>query len=162
LSCYNFNVLSLLRRPFGSLLLIVGLLVLASSCSSPQSNLIAIAHVTVIDVTGAPPQPDATVLIAGQRIFAIGPSSSTIVPRGAKIIDGQGKFLIPGLVDMHLHLTGAGEPTGSREFIRPLLVANGITTVRDMGGRVDLLKQLRHEIDAGECLGQKFSSRDLI
>ena len=54
---------------------------------------------------------------------------------------------------MHLHLTGAGEPTGSREFILPLLIANGITTVRDMGGSVVLLKQLRQEIASGDRLG---------
>lgn len=54
---------------------------------------------------------------------------------------------------MHLHLTGAGEPTGSREFFLPLLVANGITTVRDMGGKVEFLKQLRSEVDSGKRLG---------
>jgi imidazolonepropionase-like amidohydrolase len=67
--------------------------------------------------------------------------------------DATGKFLIPGLADMHLHLTGAGEPTGSREFFLPLLVANGITTVRDMGGKVEYLKKLRSEIDSGQRLG---------
>jgi len=93
----------------------VGLLVLVSSCSPPQSGVIAITHVTVIEVTGGPSQPDSTVLLSGQRITAVGPSSSMNIPRGAKIIDGHGKFLIPGLADMHVHLTGAGEPVGSRE-----------------------------------------------
>jgi hypothetical protein len=54
---------------------------------------------------------------------------------------------------MHLHLTGAGEPGGSREFILPLLLANGITTVRDMGGSVALLQQLRQEIASGKRSG---------
>ena len=54
---------------------------------------------------------------------------------------------------MHLHVTGAGEPTGSREFILPMLIANGITTVRDMGGSVVLLKQLRQEIASGDRIG---------
>jgi imidazolonepropionase-like amidohydrolase len=71
------------------------------------------------------------------------------IPRGTKTLDATGKFLIPGLVDMHAHLTGAGEPTGSREFILPLLLANGITTVRDMGGDLDSLLKLRHEIEHG-------------
>ncbi|MGB7847391.1 MAG: amidohydrolase family protein [Candidatus Acidiferrum sp.] len=113
----------------------------------------AITHVTVIDATGSAPQPDSSVVIQGPRISAVGPSASTQIPRGAKIVDGSGKFLIPGLTDMHLHLTGAGEPTGSREFIIPLLIANGITTVRDMGGKVEYLRELRAEINSGKRAG---------
>ena len=104
-------------------------------------------------MTGAPPAPDQTVLIDKERIIALGSSNSISVPYGAKEIDGRGKFLIPGLSDMHVHLTGAGEPTGSRKFLLPLLVANGITTVRDMGGSVELLKGLREEIAGGKLLG---------
>jgi hypothetical protein len=54
---------------------------------------------------------------------------------------------------MHVHLTGAGEPVGSREFILPLLLANGITTVRDMGGNVEDLLRLRNEISSGVRVG---------
>jgi imidazolonepropionase-like amidohydrolase len=96
---------------------------------------------------------DSTVVIERQRISALGPSVSTAIPRGAKIIAGSGKFLIPGLADMHIHLTGAGEPSGSREFLIPLLVANGITTVRDMGGKVEFLKALREQINFGKRVG---------
>jgi imidazolonepropionase-like amidohydrolase len=123
------------------------------SCSAPQPRSLAITHVTVIDVTGAPPQPDSTVVVADSRITAVGPSSPLHIPGGTRVIDASGKFLIPGLADMHVHLTGAGEPMGSREFILPLLIANGITTVRDMGGWVVLLKQLRLEIASGERIG---------
>ena len=93
-----------------------------------------------------------TVVISGQQISAVGPAASTPLPLRAQVVDAAGKFLIPGLADMHVHLTGAGEPTGSREFILPLLVANGITTVRDMGGKVEFLKHLRAEIDRGSLL----------
>jgi imidazolonepropionase-like amidohydrolase len=120
------------------------------SCSSPPPASLAITHVTLIDATGAPPKPDMTVFLADEQIAAIGPSKSVFVPRSTKILDATGKFLIPGLVDMHAHLTGAGEPTGSREFILPLLLANGITTVRDMGGYLESLIQLRHEIERGQ------------
>ncbi|MGB2666968.1 MAG: hypothetical protein WAK48_23400, partial [Candidatus Acidiferrum sp.] len=85
----------------------------------------------MIDATGAAPKPNCTVLISGGRISAIGPADKITIPGDYKIVDGTGKFLIPGLADMHIHLTGAGEPGGSREFILPLLLANGITTVRD-------------------------------
>ena len=108
---------------------------------------------SVIDGTGAPVQPDSTVLIFGERISAIGLANAIETPPGAKVVEGAGKFLIPGLADMHVHLTGAGEPSGSREFMLPLLVANGITTVRDMGGRADWLKQLWSEIESGKRLG---------
>ncbi|HYL63896.1 MAG TPA: amidohydrolase family protein [Candidatus Methylomirabilis sp.] len=94
-----------------------------------------------------------TVVISGRQISAVGPKNSTPVPAHASTLDATGRFLIPGLADMHVHLTGAGEPTGSREFILPLLVANGITTVRDMGGKVEFLKQLRSEISGGHRLG---------
>jgi imidazolonepropionase-like amidohydrolase len=126
---------------------------LLGSCSSFHHDSFAIIHVTVIDATGAAPQADSTVVVQGTKILAVGPASSTVVPRGAKLIDGSGEFLIPGLADMHIHLTGAGEPTGSREFILPLLLANGITTVRDMGGKVEYLKELRKEIDSGKRMG---------
>ena len=130
---------------------------LLSSCSKPPNPVLAIAHVTVIDATGAPPQPDMTILIHDQRIAALAPSKSISIPRSAQVLDASGKFLIPGLADMHVHLTGAGEPGGSREFIIPLLLANGITTVRDMGGYLESLIPLRMEIEQGKRLGPQIS-----
>jgi imidazolonepropionase-like amidohydrolase len=128
------------------------LVLLVFSCSAPPPHSLGITHVTLIDATGAVPKPDMTVLLRDEKIVAIGASSSLSIPRGTRILDATGKFLIPGLVDMHIHLTGAGEPTGSREFILPLLLANGITTVRDMGGDLDALKTLRNEIEDGNLL----------
>jgi imidazolonepropionase-like amidohydrolase len=132
-------------------LLVVALSIL--SCSNTHREILAITHVTVVDTAGSPPDSDCTVVISGSRIVSIGAASSLGIPAGAKLVDGRGKFLIPGLADMHVHLTGAGEPDGSRKFILPLLVANGVTTVRDMGGKVELLKQLREEIASGKRVG---------
>jgi len=123
------------------------------SCGAPPKPVLAITGATLIDATGAPPQPEATVLIEDQKILSVGSAKATKIPRGAQILDATGKFLIPGLADMHVHLTGAGEPKGSREFILPLLIANGVTTVRDMGGKAEYLKGLRDEIARGERLG---------
>jgi Amidohydrolase family len=128
-------------------------LLLTAACHKPHPATLAITHATVIDATGAPPKPNSTILIDNEKIFAIGPDSSLEIPAGARIIDATGKYLIPGLADMHLHLMGAGEPAGSREFILPLLIANGITTVRDMGGDVAQLKKLKKEIDSGDQPG---------
>lgn len=126
------------------------------SCStkktSPAAPTLAITHATVIDATGAP-QPDTTVLIEHDHIALIGPSRRISLPPNTPVVEATGKFLIPGLVDSHVHLTAAGEPSGSRQFMLPLLIANGITTVRDMGGSVELVKQLRKEISDGQLLG---------
>jgi imidazolonepropionase-like amidohydrolase len=137
---------SFLSRTF----LFLSVILFSCSCSSHPPPSLAITHVTLIDATGAAPQPDMTVFLVDEQIAAIGPSKSVFIPSKTKTLDATGKFLIPGLVDMHVHLTGASEPTGSREFILPLLLANGITTVRDMGGDLDSLLKLRHEIDDGK------------
>ena len=137
------------RLPWRALL-ICPILLLLCSCSSPPPPSLAITHVTLIDATGAAPKQDMTVFIDDEKIATIGPSRSLSIPRETRTIDAHGKFLIPGLVDMHVHLTGAGEPTGSREFILPLLLANGITTVRDMGGNLESLIALRNEIGRGQ------------
>jgi imidazolonepropionase-like amidohydrolase len=124
------------------------------SCSKQQfDHAFAITHVTVIDGTGSPPRTDMTVLLSDDRIATVGSFKSTSVPKNVRILDATGKFLIPGLVDAHLHLTGSGEPAGSREFMLPLLLANGITTVRDMGGYLDSLTPLRKELENGRRLG---------
>lgn len=132
-----------------------GCLLLSCSRSPRSASTLAITHVAVIDATGAPPALDQTVVVESDRITALGPSASVAVPRDAAIVDARGKFLIPGLVDMHVHLTGAGEPDGSREFMLPLLLANGITTVRDMGSYLDALLALRTEIEKGQRLGPR-------
>jgi imidazolonepropionase-like amidohydrolase len=144
------------RRQFAaSVLLFVAACCLFGACKEPQSSVLAITHVNVIDMTGAVPALDQTVLIDKEKIIALGPSSSIAVPARASILNARGKFLIPGLSDMHVHLTGAGEPSGSREFFLPLLIANGITSVRDMGGYLDFLIPLRREIDEGKRIGPR-------
>jgi len=130
-------------------------LFLFATCKKPTSSFLAIVHVTVIDLTGALPAPDQTVLIEKEKIVSLGPSQSISIPSGAKVVDGTGKFLMPGLADMHVHVTGAGEPDGSRKFMLPLLVANGITTVRDMGGYLESLVPLQKEIEEGKLLGPR-------
>jgi imidazolonepropionase-like amidohydrolase len=140
------------RAAVWSFILTVASLALAS-CSSDSPSPIAITHVTVIDVMRGQELPDSTVIVSDRRITNVGPSSSMKIPANSKMLNAAGKYPIPGLADMHLHLTGAGEPRGSREFFLPLLLANGITTVRDMGGKVEYLTKLREEIDPGKRVG---------
>ena len=143
------------QRPTAFLSLLVAASCLFVACKRPQRPILAITHVTVIDMTGASAMPDQTVLIEKEKIIALGPPVSIGIPPGAQILDARGKYLIPGLSDMHLHLTGAGEPGGSREFFLPLLIANGVTSVRDMGGYLESLVPLRKEIEEGKRLGPR-------
>jgi hypothetical protein len=94
---------------------------LLNSCLFAQS--LVIKNVTVVDATGAAPRKGLDVEIANGRIGAIAKKIRT--QRGAQMVDGRGKFLIPGLWDMHMHL-------GPPEIFFPLLIANGITGVREM------------------------------
>jgi len=142
----QFAVIILLLLAAGGLLF---------SCASPPEQSLAITHVTVIDMTGSPPLSDQTVLVQKQRIAAVGPAASIEISRHAQVLDARGAFLVPGLVDMHVHLTAAGEPDGSRRFMLPLLLANGITGVRDMGSYLESLIPLRKEIEEGKRLGPR-------
>ena len=91
-----------------------------------------------------------TVLLRGGRILAVEPSRRVGVPPGARRIDGRGKFLIPGLANMHNH-------TFDGETIEPLLnIANGITTVREMSANGDVARW-RREVEAGSRLGPRWT-----
>lgn len=112
-----------------------------------KGDALAITHITVIDCTGAQPRANTTVLISGGKIAMIGPSDTIAIPSAARVIDATGKFLIPGLWDMHGHLTDATEDAF------PLLIMNGVTGVRDMGGNLTQIDRWRSEIDKGARVG---------
>ena len=135
------------------LLLMLALAIGAGSRCQAEERL-AIKDVTVIDATGAAAQAGQTVVIANGRIEQVGPSRKVRVPVGARVIDGKGQFLIPGLWDMHVHLAGiVADPSWSKETLLPLLIVNGVTGVRDMGGKLSALLAWREEIAAGKLLG---------
>jgi imidazolonepropionase-like amidohydrolase len=123
--------------------------------SSPNPVLI-IHDVTVIDATGAPAQPHRTVIVRDGRIEEIGSSSMGM---GGKLpgihVDGSGKFLIPGLWDMHVHMAFGDWFPRSKGISLPLFIANGVTGVRDMGGELEVLQLWRKEITAGTLIGPR-------
>src|ERR1051326_7944477 len=128
-----------------------------TAAASPQSTPDLIIHnVTVIDATGAPPHPDRTVIIRDGKIEAITNSSDATGSKlSATQVDGTGKFLIPGLWDMHVHMVfGDWFPRG-KEVTLPMLVANGVTGVRDMGSDLETLQEWRKEIAAGKLIGPR-------
>ncbi len=134
------------------LFLLAPILVFASSDQNQELKPLVFTHVTVIDAKGAQERSDMTVVITGDRITALGKADNTVVPEGAQVVDGRRKFLIPGLWDMHVHLVG------KKEVLLPLLIANGVTGVRDMGVPMEQLAQIqqwRREIAAGTLLGPR-------
>ncbi|MGH8457085.1 MAG: amidohydrolase family protein, partial [Stenotrophobium sp.] len=127
---------------------------LAVYAGAALSAPLAFTHVNVIDATGAPPQPDMTVVVESNRIAALGPGAQTTVPSDAYVVDAAGEYLIPGLWDMHVHTLRPGRP----DTWFPLFVANGITGVRDMGGDMSFaeIRQLHREIADGSRIGPRF------
>ncbi|MDX1385577.1 MAG: amidohydrolase family protein [Thermoanaerobaculia bacterium] len=118
-----------------------------NSASSGQATPLAIVGATVIDGATAPPLTDATVVVSGGRIATVGPRHEIDVPDGATVIDGAGRFLIPGLWDAHAHLSYWGEDALAR------LVAAGVTSIRELGGDPDEIAGWRDAIRAGERVG---------
>jgi imidazolonepropionase-like amidohydrolase len=115
-----------------------------------------VVGVTVLPMTrGGDALVDQTVLVDGGRIVAMGPSATTPVPSGATRVDGHGRWLMPGLVDMHLHLQqGTGEASDSAGRQLRLLIANGVTTARALGAAPTGLA-LRERVKQGEVLGPR-------
>jgi imidazolonepropionase-like amidohydrolase len=128
--------------------------ILPSGAAASAATSLVLAHVTVIDATGRPAQSDQTVVIDDGRIVSISTASRAKVPKNARLIDASGKFLIPGLWDMHVHLAGVNaDPSWSKQVLLPLLLASGIVGVRDMGGDLDALLAWKHDIENGALLG---------
>src|SRR5271154_1881906 len=141
-----------LKWKFVGLLLVVFAFSLGGSAED-QTPLV-LTHITVFDGTGRPLQSDQTVIITNKRITSVAPSASTKLPKEARVIDGHGKFLIPGLWDMHVHIAGlSADPAWSKNVLLPLLLANGVTGVRDMGGDLEALLAWKREIESGTLLG---------
>ena len=119
--------------------------------TASRHQLLVFTHVNVIDATGAPLRPDMTVVIRQGQILLVGPSKQVAVPKTAEVIDATGKFLIPGLWDMHAHV-------GTDEFDKQghlsLFVVNGVTGIRIMDGD-PAHHQWRDEVDADRLTGPR-------
>lgn len=139
-----------MRKLFAFLLLT--LLPVQFFCQSsriPQTQSLAITNVTVIDMTGAQPKADMTVIIEGGRIGQIGKSSKIKIPNNLQIIDGHGKFLIPAFWDMHVHVMNS-------ELMLPLFVANGVLGVRDLGvHNIDEILRWRADAAGGKIISPR-------
>ncbi len=133
------------------------LIALAAGALLAHAQPVAVTHVTVIDVEAGRSRPDMTVVVAGGRISAVRQAARVTVPRGSQIVDGRGKFLIPGLWDMHVHMFSALPPgtqdPAARVFFAPNFVARGISGVRSMFDDLGAIRELRAAVAAGTLAG---------
>ncbi len=122
----------------------------------PVPGLVAFTDVNVLPMTSDAVLPGQTVVVRDGVITAAGPADEVDVPPGATVIDGEGRFLMPGLAEMHAHVPpGNNPPREEVEDILFLYVANGITTIRGMLGSAYQIP-LADELERGEVLGPNF------
>ncbi len=129
------------------ILMIIAFLFLFQTFVQAQNPPLVFKNVTVIDMTGKPLQAAITVVIEGNSITKIGTTAKTKIPKNAQVIDASGKFLIPGLWDMHVHLQA------TTPF--PLFIANGVLGVRHMGGNLKQVYEWREQVRQGKLLAPR-------
>jgi hypothetical protein len=119
---------------------------LARELAQHLDHPVAVEHVRLFDSEQATIREDQTVVINGERITMVGPSTAIRVQKDAQRIDGSGKTLLPGLFDMHAHV----QPLDGL-----LNIASGVTSVRDMGNDIEELKHLQAQWDSGAAIGPR-------
>ena len=130
-----------------SRLLLPAAILSASVVVTAQPRTLAITGVNVVDVGTGTITPNTTVTIRGQTIASVAQDGAA--PQGARVVDGRGKFLIPGLWDMHAHIQG------NEKAWLPLYIANGVTGIRDMGADLDFILDIREATASGRTLGPR-------
>jgi Amidohydrolase family len=126
---------------------------LAQELAQHPGHPVAIEHVGMFDSEQAAVREDQTVVIDGERVWQVGPSSSVQVPKNAERVDGTGKTLLPGLFDMHGHL---------QELDGLLNIASGVTAARDMGNDIEELGLLEKQWQSGAAIGPRVWKAGLI
>lgn len=139
---------------------------LLSACTGPHPADVAIRGATVVDVASGSLVPDQTILIAGNRIVAVGPSDEVRIGPEADVIDAAGGYLVPGLWDMHVHSVREAARDGEEGSIAnvdwhfPLFLAYGVTGVRNMNDAtadvtLALTRSVKRRLAEGELLGPR-------
>jgi imidazolonepropionase-like amidohydrolase len=119
---------------------------LAARLAHRPAKGLAITGARLFDSTTGESRPGTTVVVVGDKVQAVGPDGSVAIPEGAEVVDAKGKALLPGLWDLHTHLT----PNDGL-----LNLAAGVTTVRDMANDVDQLTALMERWDTGKAIGPR-------
>jgi imidazolonepropionase-like amidohydrolase len=138
------------RTEFGCLVLVLAW----SAATARAQQATAFVGVNVVPMDRERVLENQTVVVRDGHIVAIGPAASTSVPEGAVRIDGAGKYLLPGLAEMHAHIPVPEQDREYTERVLFLYIANGVTTARSMLGHPSHL-DLRRRIEGGEIIGPR-------
>ena len=159
-------------RRLGGMLVVASALLIAHAPVAAQGTprvTMAVVGGRIIDGYGGPVIENGVILVAGDRIVQVGRVGELAVPAGANVIDANGHTVMPGLIDMHvhLHLVGHGDykrwddlyGTKDASVVMPIaarqLLSAGVTTARDLGARLDDIITVKKRIAAGEIPGPR-------
>ena len=127
--------------------LVCGFLVACRKPAAPAAGqAILIRNATVINPGTSSVLPSTSILVVNGKIQAVAPAAQLSAPEGALVVDGTGKYLIPGLWDMHVHTDMGDWIPGATQVTFPLFVANGVTGIRTMGDELPTILQWRDAI----------------
>jgi imidazolonepropionase-like amidohydrolase len=126
---------------------------LAKKLAHHSANGIVFTHANVFDASTAALVPDQNVVVTGNHIQSVGPAKTVAIPPGAEVVDATGKTLLPGLWDMHAHVSDSDGM---------LNLASGVTTVRDLANDTDTLLARRKRIEAGTEIGTRIILAGII
>jgi imidazolonepropionase-like amidohydrolase len=130
-----------------SLLVLLAVVLSGSTCPAAQAEAVTVLlGGTVIDGNGGAPLPDAVVVIKGNKIIAVGKRSNTKYPKTAKIIDAGGQYVLPGLIDIHIHY---------QDWMSELFLAHGVTSVKDLGNVVEWISAVSADVESDKMRGPR-------
>ena len=133
--------------------LLLGFLIVFASLRLSAQTL-TITNATIVDVSTGTLRRGTTVVIDGNRIASVGPTSTATPPRG-QVVDAKGMYVIPGLWDMHTHAYFGWPSDFGDTYVMPLFIANGVTGIRDMGSDLDAVLRARSEVAAHRLVGPR-------
>ena len=139
---------------------------LLTACGQTRAPTVAIRDATVVDVMDGSLRPEQTVLIAGKRIVAVGPTAQLRIPDAADLVEAAGGYLIPGMWDMHVHSVANVtwdmdvRSIGNAEWHFPLFLAYGVTGVRNMNDAtadptLKVVRSVKHRLATGDLVGPR-------
>jgi len=130
-----------------SLLVLLALVLSSATCQAAQAEQFTVlVGGTLIDGNGGAPLPDAVVVIRANKVIAVGKRDNTKYPRSARIIDVTGSYVLPGLIDIHIHY---------QDWMGELFLAHGVTTVKDLGNVVEWISAVSADVESGKMRGPR-------
>lgn len=137
------------------LILLAGACLPALARGKPKEKIVVLANVNIVDVESGSTLPDLAVVIKKGRISAIARHALIAPSRDMVVVNASGKYLVPGLWDMRVRLLEGTDTERVKSQIFPLLIANGVTGVRDLGSDPEALRRLRVEVERGGVVGPR-------